>query len=61
MIRANLRSGRVSAKESERAKRYEPIQTVAHGNVEGFSKNTIALLRVGDDLGVASRDVEDDR
>lgn len=38
-----------------------PVQAVTDGNVEGFAKDTVPLLRVRDDLGVATRDVEDDR
>ena len=36
------------------------IQTVAHGNVNGFTKNSIPLLGVRNDLCVATADVEDD-
>lgn len=38
----------------------EPIQTIADGNVNGLAKYTIPSLAVGDDLGVAAADVEDD-
>lgn len=36
------------------------VQAVSHSDVEGLSEDTIALLRVGYDLGVAARDVEYD-
>ena len=39
----------------------EAIEAVPDGDVERFSKDAIALLGVGDDLRVASRDVEHDR
>lgn len=38
-----------------------PIQTVAHGDIERLAKDAVPLLRVSNDLRVATRDVEDDR
>jgi hypothetical protein len=39
----------------------EPIKTVPNGDVERLAEDAISVLRVGDDLGVSSRNVEDDR
>ena len=38
-----------------------PVEAVADGDVERFAKDAVPLLRVRDDLGVATRDVENDR
>lgn len=39
----------------------EAVETVADGDVEGFAEDAVAVLGVGDDLGVAAADVEHDR
>ena len=38
----------------------EAVEAVADGDVDGFAEDAIAPRGVGDDLGVAARDVEDD-
>lgn len=61
-MRAKLCGRGMSAElGSSRGESDSPIEAVAHGDVESLAKDAVALLRVGDDLSVAPRDVEDDR
>ncbi len=38
----------------------EPIQAISDGNVQRFSKDAITLPGVCNDLGVSTRDIQDD-
>ena len=37
------------------------IQTIPHRKVDGFTEDAIPLIGVGDDLGVATADIQNDR
>ena len=39
----------------------ESVQAIPDSNVEGLAEDTVSLLRVSDNLGVAPRNVEYDR
>ena len=39
----------------------ESVQAIPDGNVKGFAEDTVSLLRVSNNLGVAPGDVEYDR
>lgn len=39
----------------------KPIKAVSNSDVEGLSKDAVALLRVRDDLGVTARNVQHNR
>lgn len=38
----------------------KPVETVTNRNIQSLSKDSVALLRVCDDLGVSARDVQHD-
>lgn len=63
MMRANLNGeGSLSIhSKSWKDRQDEPIQAVSDCDIERFAKDAVALLRVGDDLGVTAGDVKDDR
>ena len=54
----NLEAGTRVVGEADNTRK--AVKTVTNCNIQGFAKDAVTLMRVGEDLGAAARDVEDD-